>query len=466
MGETVLGPDPPSLFSGADRMSLGRPLSRMRILPISQPDVSRPLPPFEATPTPRREAKSRAKAFIAALAVGLAAGCAANSGSLAPAAHTTTSSGPRDGQNISRALPAASPTPFPASQAGCGPGLLGGAVCGVVKKPTPQSNTPVGGLTPGQLRSIYGLPAAPSSSTVPNGPIVAIVVAFDNPNAENNLDTYRLQFGLPACTTKNGCFAKVQLKPVPGDPPPAPAPPKNSTDATTWSDEAALDLSMVSAACPNCRIVLVEAVGEDLDSLANAVTTAATYTTKPVAISNSWGVPEGGGNVPNIDGPAQAAFNQPGIAITASAGDLGTGNVQFPASSPYVTAVGGTSLTPDGSARGWTETAWSGSGNGCSIMIAQPAWQSSSACGGARSVPDISFAADAVNPGLAVYNKDDNGWVVLGGTSAGAPFIAGLYGAAADYGASTLGAPSLYANLSSLNPVPGTNGSPNGLAGF
>jgi len=222
---------------------------------------------------------------------------------------------------------------------------------------------------------------------------------------------------------------------------------------------------MVSAACPNCRITLVEAVGQDLDSLADAVSTAATYS--PAAISNSWGVPEGGGNAPNIDAPAQAAFNLPGIAITASAGDLGSGVVQFPASSPYVTSVGGTSLTPNAaSARGWTEAVWSGSGSGCSIMIAQPAWQTNSSCGGARSVPDISVIGDAVNPGVAVYNKDDNGWIVLGGTSVGAPFIAGLYGAAADFGAGTIGAPALYANLGNLNPVPGTNGSPNGLTGF
>jgi subtilase family serine protease len=443
-------------------MSLGRPLSRMKTLPIPQSDVSRPLPPFESAPEPRHEAKSRVKALIAALAVGLAAGCAANAGSL-PASHTV-SSGPRDGQNISRALPAASPTPFPASQAGCGPGLLGGALCGVLKGNGPPTKTPSGGLTPQQLRAAYGLPPA-SSNAVPTGPLVAVVVAFNNPNAESDVGTYRSQFGLPACTSKNGCFQLVQIKPTPGDPPPAPAPPKNSTDATTWSDEAALDLAMVSAACPNCRILLVQAVGQDLDSLANAVNIAASY--NPAAISNSWGVPEGGGNAPNIDSAAQAAFNHPGIAITASAGDLGSGAVQFPASSPYVTSVGGTSLVASSlSARGWTETAWSGTGSGCSIMIAVPAWQGANqSCSGARTIPDVSMLADSTT-GVAVYSKDDSGWMQLGGTSVGAPFIAGIYAAAGDYGAATIGAPLLYANLGSLNPVPGTNGSPNGLTGF
>ncbi len=166
-------------------------------------------------------------------------------------------------------------------------------------------------------------------------------MAFDNPSAEDDLGTYRTQFGLPPCTGEQ-VLPKDSAQTDPGRAAPGSGAEPNSPTGTTWSDERALDLAMVSAACPTCRIALVESVGQDLDSLSNAVATAATL--RPVAISNSWGVPEGGGNVPNIDAPAQADFNQPGIAITASAGDLGTGQVQFPASSPYVTAVGGTSL--------------------------------------------------------------------------------------------------------------------------
>jgi subtilase family serine protease len=254
------------------------------------------------------------------------------------------------------------------------------------------------------------------------------------------------------------------MKPTPGAPPPAPKPPGNSPTATTWNDEISLDLAMASAACPNCRLLLVEALGQDLDSLADAVNTAASY--GPAAISNSWGVPEGGGNVPNIDSDAQAAFNHPGIAITASAGDLGAGQTQFPASSPFVTSVGGTTLTADPAApRGWDEAVWNGSGNGCSIMIGIPSWQSApGACSG-RAIPDVSFLADAAL-GVAVYSSAEKGWVVLGGTSVGAPFVAGLYAAANDYGAGTVGAPALYASLGTLNPVAGGPGSPNGLAGF
>ncbi|HTD35490.1 MAG TPA: hypothetical protein VK665_17615, partial [Candidatus Elarobacter sp.] len=358
------------------------------------------MPPFERPPKPERSKALRLHALFAVLAVGVIAGCAGGGGgSVTPQGATTTHGHARNGMNISRALPAASPTPVPAEQAGCGPGPANGASCGVKKNGNVKaSNKPVAGLTAAQLRAAYGLPPAASTGT-PAGPLIAIVVAFDSASAEADMGTYRSTFGLPACTTANGCFQKVQLKPVPGAPPPAPAPPSATADATTWSDERALDLAMASAACPTCRIMLVEAVGQDLDSLAQAVSTAASY--GPVAISNSWGVPEGGGNVANIDSDAQAAFNQPGIAITASAGDLGAGQVQFPASSPFVTSVGGTSLAADAAAsRGWDESVWSGSANGCSIMVALPAWQTSAGgCSGSRSVPDVSFLADT-NPGV------------------------------------------------------------------
>lgn len=417
------------------------------------------MPPFESVPQPPREPRRLLKAALLGLCIGVAAGCASNVGTLAPGVHASGSK--HDGQNISRALPAVSPTPIPADQVACAPGPAA-ALCGVIKGPSAPSKTPSGGLTPAQLRAAYNLPAP--ATGVPSGPAIAIVVAFDSSSAEQDLGTYRTQFGLPPCTTSNGCFQKVILPPTLGDLLPVLLAPLGSS-SSTWSDERALDLAMASAACPNCRLILIESAGQDLDSLSAAVNTAATY--NPVAISNSWGVAEHGSNATNIDSGAQADFDHPGIAITAAAGDLGNGAVQFPASSPYVTAIGGTSLAANAaSARGWTETAWTGSGNGCSILIAQPAWQTANgSCGGWRSVPDVSLLADPTI-GAAVYNTADNGWVVLGGTSIGAPFVAGLYAAAADYGGATIGAPSLYANLPNLNTVPGTNGSPNGLVGF
>ena len=431
-------------------------------MPITVSDVSRPLPPFERPPENPERSKALRKAALAVLAAGIIAGCASHSGAVTP--QTGTHSGLRQANNISRALPATSPTPVPADQAGCGTATGTQANCTVTKDgSTSASSSPTNGLSPTQLRSAYGLPAY-SGAGIPAGPLVAVVAAFDDAKAESDLGVYRKQFGLPACTSANHCFTKYLMKATPGAPPASPAPKKGTTDATTWADEIALDLAMVSAACPNCRIMLVEALGQDLDSLADAVDYAASQ--NPVAISNSWGVTEGGGNVPNIDADAQAAFNHPGIAITASAGDLGIGQVQFPASSPFVTAVGGTSLTADSTnPRGWSESVWSGSGNGCSIMVGLPSWQTVAGGCAARSVPDVSMLADS-RVGVTIFSSAENGWVTLGGTSIGAPFVAGLYGAANDYGAGTVGAPGIYANLGSLNPVSGTNGSPNGLAGF
>jgi subtilase family serine protease len=430
----------------------------MKQLPTA-PDVSRPLPPFDRPAHPMSETKGIAlKAIITAFGFLVVAGCAASGGgsSVAP-------QGVRHTQNIAGALPATSPTPAPAESQTCDDGNKNDAGCHVQKNPNvAAAKTPAGGLTPAQLRSAYGLPAA--SSAAPNGPTIAIVDAFEDKNAESDLGVYRQQFGLAACTSQNGCFTKVMMagaKMPPGQAKKL----NNGTGTATWADEIALDLVMASAACPNCKLLLVEAGGQDLDSLASGVNLAATY--NPASISVSWGVLEGGGNAPNIDPDAQAAFNHPGIAIAASAGDI-AGQVQFPASSPFVTAVGGTTLTADSSPRGWSESAWAQTSSGCSIMFPLPAWQTASGCTSGRSVADVSVIAD-YNPGIAVYSTVEGGWVVLGGTSAGAPFIAGLYAAAGDYGAGTVGAAKLYASTTGFNPVAGasgTLGSPDGLGAF
>ena len=431
----------------------------MKQLPIAAPDVSRPLPPFDRPAAPASGTKvHRYKAFLAAFGLVIAAGCAASGGgSLAPqsARHT---------QNIAGALPATSPTPAPAELQACDSGDKHDAGCHVQKNPSvAPAKTPANGLTPAQLRSAYGLSAIAAATA--NGPTIAIVDAFEDKNAESDLGVYRSQFGLPDCTTKNGCFTKVIMSGA--KMPPGQAKKLNNGAGTAnWSEEIALDLVMASAACPTCKLLLVETGGQDLDSLADGVNVAASY--QPASISNSWGVVEGGGNAPNIDAGAQAAFNHPGIAITASAGDI-AGQVQFPASSPYVTAVGGTTLTQDATnPRGWSESAWGSTSTGCSIMFALPTWQTAAGCSG-RSVADVSVIAD-YNPGVAVYSSTDGGWVVLGGTSAGAPFVAGLYAAANDYGTATIGAAKLYASSAGFNAVTNaagaTLGSPNGLGAF
>jgi subtilase family serine protease len=263
------------------------------------------------------------------------------------------------------------------------------------------------GYGPAQLRGAYSLPATGGS-----GQTVAIVDAYNDPNAESDLSTYRSTFGIPACTTANGCFKKV-----------------NQNGSTTslpasdpgWSEEISLDLDMVSAICPSCHILLVEATSPTLANLATAVNRAAAMGAK--AISNSYGGSESGST-----GYA-SAYNHAGVAITASAGDNGYG-VSFPASATTVTAVGGTSLTLNASNQRSRETVWSGTGSGCSRTYAQAAWQTPLVPAGVcsrRIVGDVSAVADP-GTGVAVYDSyQESGWLVFGGTSVSAPIIASVY---------------------------------------
>jgi subtilase family serine protease len=186
---------------------------------------------------------------------------------------------------------------------------------------------------------------------------------------------------------------------------------------------------MASAICPNCNILLVEASTNSLTDIYTAVDKAASYTDSagnhPVAISNSYGTGEYSSETSD-----ESHYNHPGIAVTASTGDNGYG-VGFPATSQYVTAVGGTHLTTDSSSRGWTETVWSGAGSGCSAYITKPSWQTDSGCGSTtspkRTTADVSADSDP-NTGVAVYDTYNNagGWLVFGGTSVASPIIASV----------------------------------------
>ena len=252
------------------------------------------------------------------------------------------------------------------------------------------SSTP-SGFGPSDLISAYNLASAPSGA----GRTVAIVDANDDPNAESDLAAYRSHYGLPACTTANGCFKKV-----------------NQTGGTTyptadsgWAGEIALDLDMVSAICPACNILLVEASSATDADLGAAVNEAAAL--GATAISNSYG----GAESSTVATEDSTYFNHPGILITASSGDNGYG-ASYPATSKYVLAVGGTSLTKSSSARGWSETAWSSGGAGCSAYIAKPGYQKDSACA-KRMEADVSAVADP-NTGVATY--DTYGGAAAGGS--------------------------------------------------
>jgi hypothetical protein len=340
-------------------------------------------------------------------------------------------------------------TPSATVQAACDAPLPGHLACLALRRVAPQEPTalstravdpatPPRGYGPADLRSAYSLPAGSAGA----GRTVAVVDAYDDPHAAADLATYRAEFGLPACTVANGCFTKV-----------------SQTGSTTvlpaadeaWAQEISLDLDMVSAACPNCHILLVEArdtlTGDLLAGVDEAVQLGAT------AVSNSYGGPDGD------DSAYDADLDRPGVAITVAAGDDGYG-MEYPASSPYVTAVGGTSLVASASARGWTESAWgtsasgsgSGTGSGCSPDESKPAFQGSITACSTRAVSDVSAVADP-DTGVAVYDSTRSGWGIYGGTSAAAPIIAAVYALAGTPSSSVPANSYPYADTAALNDV-------------
>jgi subtilase family serine protease len=311
------------------------------------------------------------------------------------------------------------------------------------------------GYGPTQIQSAYKLEGASGTGTV------AVVDAYNDPDAATNLATYRSSYGLPACTTANGCFKQV-----------------NESGATAplpsgdygWAEEESLDLDTISATCPACHILLVEASSAETADLDKAEDTAAAAK-GVVAISNSYGGTEDSSELAD-----DANFNHPGIAITAAAGDSGYG-IEWPAASPDVTAVGGTTLDTASNSRGWTETVWADTGSGCSAYEKKPSWQQDTGC---KYRTDNDVAADA-NPttGLAVYDTYNqcgssslcdllielgidqglDGWTQVGGTSLASPLIASVYALAGNTHSIVSGSYP-YSHVGSLYPVTsGSNGS-------
>jgi len=271
---------------------------------------------------------------------------------------------------------------------------------------------------------------------------VAIVDAYDDPAAESDLAVYRSTYGLPACTTANGCFRKVNQGGGTSYP---------GADSG-WAAEISLDLDVVSAICPRCHILLVEASSSYISDLGKAVNRAVSLGAR--FVSNSYG----GGESSSDSSYDTQYFDHPGVAITVSAGDSGYGTA-YPAASHYVTAVGGTSLRSSSNARGWAETVWAGSGSGCSTVDSKPAWQTDSGCR-RRTIADVAAVADP-NTGVAVYDTyRANGWAVYGGTSVSAPVIASVYALAGTPWGGTYPASYPYAHKPALNGVTsGSNGS-------
>jgi DNA-binding beta-propeller fold protein YncE/alpha-tubulin suppressor-like RCC1 family protein len=309
-----------------------------------------------------------------------------------------------------------------------GPGKLG---------PQLEGSGVGGGFSPADLRSAYNLPAEGGE-----GQTVAITIAYDNPKAESDLAAYREYYGLPPCTTANGCFKKVnQYGETENYPVSDPG----------WAAETALDLDMVSSTCPKCHILLVEARSNEFEDLGMAVETAAEL--GAVAISNSWASPVEFLGETSFD----HYFDHPGIPVLFASGDWGY-NIGYPTASPDVIGVGGTRLQKAENVRGWSEAAWDGAGSGCSVYEEKPAWQTDEGCDN-HAVADVAAVADPETP-VSVYDTFKTGgkWFLFGGTSVAAPLIAGIEAQASKYVRSLPGGDVFYSDQSALFDVTsGTN---------
>lgn len=312
-----------------------------------------------------------------------------------------------------------------------------------------------GGLDPQDLQSAYALPSSGGPEST-----VAVIDAYGYSAAEKDLAKYRKRYGLPACTKANGCFQKVNESGEEANYPP---------NRESWEGESALDIEMVSAACPSCHIMLVEASSNEGSYLAEAVNTAVRLGASEV--SNSYGSPEeecweAGIDACEAEGE-NADYDHPGVFITASAGDSGYDNhlqgafsPSYPAALPYVVSVGGTALHKEGNSRGWSEEVWNepsrpaGSGGGCS-RFTKPTWQSDSACHG--RIDNDTAAVAACSTPVSVYGVD--GWELICGTSVSSPLLAAIEAHASAYALSLPGADAFYENPAHLNDVTkGANG--------
>ncbi len=305
------------------------------------------------------------------------------------------------------------------------------------------SSSPVG-LSPAQMKAAYSFS---TSSTVGSGTTIALVDAYDLPSAENDLNVFSSTFGLPACTTANGCFRKVNQN----------GGTKYPRYNSGWGLEIALDIEWAHAIAPGAHILLVEASSNSFSNLMAAEDYAASHATY---VSNSWGGSESSGET-----SYDSHFSHAGVSFFASAGDSGL-PAQYPSSSPNVISVGGTTLNFNADGSLASETGWSSGGGGCSAYEIANAAQSSFSqypqvnCGGQRATPDVSLDADP-NSGAAVYDSSKYnggaGWYQVGGTSLSSPMWAAR---SADAG-SVVNASYVYAsNITFRDITVGNNGAP------
>jgi hypothetical protein len=373
-----------------------------------------------------------------------------------PVAAAASPASPRDTSSLPAGQElACSPNPAP-----------GDATCYAVidtTQTTPngvQPDTAPATVTPAQLRAAYSLPSSGGS-----GMTVGIVDAYDDSTAESDLATFRSDNGLSACTTANGCFKLVNQNGAASPLPSAPPPNDN------WDIEISLDLDAVSSVCPGCHLLLVEADDDSFANLGAAENTAVSLGAQ--VVSNSYGGSEG-------SNASQAAsddsyydshyYDHPGVVILASAGDdgyLGDGTgASYPAASPDVVAVGGTTLTASAGGRGWTEKVWgaagsggfSGTGSGCALGEAKSVWQTDPSCA-TRMGNDIAADADP-NTGLIIDSGGEQ--YIAGGTSLASPLVAGMWALAGPARAGDNPVSYLYAHPTAFNDVTSGSNKPSG----
>jgi subtilase family serine protease len=312
-----------------------------------------------------------------------------------------------------------------------------------------------------QLHTAYRLPCSVNGKQTESvcaqpasfgGQTIAVVDDYSDPNIEADLAVYDTTYGLPACTTANGCLTIVNDY---GQAAPLPAP------DVGWALEISLDVETAHEICQTCKIMLLEAG----TSLPQAVDTAAAMGATEISNSYEWDN--------RTDATALDAFyNHPGIAVTAGTGDSGASGpyTAYPAASPFVVAVGGTTLALNNNSTYGGETAWSGAGSGCSAYETAAPWQISLAtwsrtgCGSSRAVADVSADADPAT-GAAIYDSYGyGGWMQVGGTSLSAPLIAAVFALAGGVGSGVNAASVLYAQ-SGPNNFHDVSGGSNGSCG-
>jgi hypothetical protein len=314
----------------------------------------------------------------------------------------------------------------------CPPAAAGDAGCAaLISEPTASSAarsaavaasaaTPAG-YSPADLRAAYDLQTGYAGSLQ----TVAVVTAWNYADAASDLAAYRSEYGLAPCTVANKCFEQVSQTGSTTDLP---------ATSAGWDAPVAESLDMISAICPNCHILLVEASSSGISDLATAENEAVTLGAK--FVDNDWVDPEAdiGSEETTYD---TDAFDHPGVAITAPAGDDGYGVINYPAASQYVTAVGGTTLTTDSSTpRGYTEAAWAGSSSGCSAYEPKPSWQTDTGCAD-RTLNDVAADADPDTPVAYYDTPSEAGWGTASGTVAAAAIIAATYALAGTPSAGT-----------------------------